>query len=159
MLFVSIFLLGNIAFAQPSWKDKMTLDYSVTKDGDCKAVIKFKAKLVPGFHIFSISHDPEKADFTGTPTTIEVEPSKNFKLIGKLAESKKPMEHKDELGTSLYFENTVEFLQKLEILTDKSFILDLRFTGQICDESGCVQVNKDFKVEFKNYCRSRSFNR
>lgn len=151
LLFVSIFFLGNIALAQPSWKDKMTLDYSVSKEGDCKAVIKFKAKLVPGFHVFSVSHDPEKADFTGTPTTIEVETSKNYKLIGKLTESKKPTVHKDEFGTSLYFENTVDFLQKVEVLTDKVFVMDVRLTGQICDEMGCVFVNKDFKIEFKNY--------
>jgi thiol:disulfide interchange protein DsbD len=149
MLFVSIFLLGNIAFSQP-WKDKMTLDYSVSKDGDCKAVIKFKVKLIPDWHIFSVSHDPSKADFTGTPTSIEVEPSKNFKLIGKLADSKKPTVHLDDLGTSLYFENAVDFMQKVEVLTDKPFVMDVRFTCQICYES-CDFVNKDFKIEFKNY--------
>lgn len=148
---VSFMLLSSTVFAQPSWKDKMTLDLSLTKESDCISLMKIKAKVVPGFHVFSVSHDPEKADFTGTPTTIEVEPSKNYKLLGKLYESKKPTVHKDEFGTSLYFENTVDFLQKVEVLTDKPFTMDVRLTGQICDEMGCVFVNKDFKVEFKNY--------
>jgi thiol:disulfide interchange protein len=148
---IGFLFITSSVFAQPSWKDKMTLDYSLIKDGDCQVTIKFKAKLIPGFHVFSVSHDPEKADFTGTPTTIEVEPSKNFKLIGKLSESKKPTVHKDEFGTSLYFENSVEFLQKVEVLTDKSFTMDVRLAGQICDELGCVFMNKDFKIVFKNY--------
>lgn len=150
-MLVSLMLLSTTVFAQPSWKDKMTLDLTLNKESDCISLMKIKAKVVPGFHVFSVSHDPEKADFTGTPTTIEVEPSKNYRLIGKLYESKKPTVHKDEFGTSLYFENTVDFLQKVEVLTDKPFTMDVRLTGQICDELGCVFVNKDFKVEFKNY--------
>lgn len=149
-LILSLFIFSS-AFAQP-WKNQLTLDHKLVKKGDNKATLVIKATLIPGFHIFSVDHDPLKADFTGQPSTIELlEPTKNIKLIGKLKESRKPIVHNDEFGLSLYFEKTVEFTQEIEVLNDKPFNLKFVFAGQICDENGCVFVERDMPVSFKDY--------
>ena len=150
LIILSLFVFSG-AFAQP-WKSQLTLDHSLVKKGDNKATLVIKASLIPGFHIFSVDHDPAKADFTGQKTTLELlEPSKNIKLVGKLKESRKPIVHKDEFGTSLWFEKKVEFTQEIEVLTDKPFNLTFSFSGQICDENGCVFVERDMMVSFKDY--------
>lgn len=150
LIILSLFVFSG-AFAQP-WKSQLTLDHSLVKKGDNKATLVIKASLIPGFHIFSVDHDPAKADFTGQKTTLELlEPSKNIKLVGKLKESRKPIVHKDEFGTSLWFEKKVEFTQEIEVLTDKPFSLTFSFSGQICDENGCVFVERDMMVSFKDY--------
>lgn len=149
-LVLSLFIFSS-AFAQP-WKNQLTLDHRLVKKGDNKATLIIKATVVSGYHIFSVDHDPAKADFTGQPTAIELlEPSKNIKLLGKLKDSKKPLIHKDEFGTSLWFEKSTEFIQEIEVLTDKPFDLIFAFSGQICDDNGCVFVEKDLKVSFKDF--------
>lgn len=148
-LFLFVFIFN--ASAQPSWKDNISLTHALVKDNEHSATLVIKAKPNPGYHIYSVAHDPAKADFTGSPSIIEVEPSKNFKLVGKLTESKKPHVTVDDLGTSLVHEGIVEFKQKIEILTDKPFKEDFRFSGQVCNESGCLFINYDFKLDFKDY--------
>ncbi len=149
-LILSFFLFSN-TFAQP-WKNQLALDHCLVKKGDNKAALIIKATMIPGFHIFSVDHDPLKADFTGQPSAIELlEPSKNIKLLGKLKESRKPIVHNDEFGTSLWFEKSVEFIQEIEVLTDKTFNLTFVFSGQICDENGCVFVERDMPVSFKDF--------
>lgn len=149
-LILALFIFSS-AYAQP-WKNQLTLDHRLVKKGDNKATLVIKATLIPGFHLFSVDHDPMKADFTGQPTAIELlEPSKNIKLVGKLKESRKPIIHKDEFGTSLWFEKTVEFTQEIEVLTDSDFKITFSFSGQICDENGCVFVERDMPVSFKGY--------
>lgn len=149
LLFFYLLTLG--VSAQAPWKANADLSHSVTKKDDHSVVLVIKAKIKPGYHIYSVSHDPAKADFTGTPSIIEVEPSKNFKLVGKLTESKKPHVVTDDLGTSLIHEDVVEFRQLIEVLTDKPFKEDFRFSGQVCDENGCLFIDYDFNVSFAGF--------
>jgi thiol:disulfide interchange protein len=88
--------------------------------------------------VFSVTHDPAKADFTGIPTAFMIPASPNYKLIGKLKDGATPKKHTDELGLSIYFEKTGVFKQRLEILTDKAFDLNFDYSFQICDEEGCI---------------------
>lgn len=159
MKFTALFLLlfATIGtrlslLAQPGgdWTSKLTWTVSVEKTDDTHGVIVAKAKLIPGWHIFSVNHDPNKADFTGSPTKMTVEPSKAFKLDGKLKDGKAPSKHVDDIGEQLYFEGTTTFRQKFISLTDKPFRINLAMSFQICDENGCIfPPDPDFTVEVK----------
>ncbi len=59
-------------------------------------------------------------------------------MIGKTIDGAKAHVHEDDLGTSLYFEGTGIFKQKIEVLTDKSFDVKFDYSFQICDEQGCL---------------------
>ena len=136
-----IFITSNIqnVFAQPDgWDKKISWSFKVQKDDESHATIISTAKIISGWHIFSVNHDPSKADLTGYPTTFKFKKSTDYKLIGKLMDGSKAMVHEDDLGTSLYFENLAVFKQKIEILSDKAFDISFDYVFQICDENGCL---------------------
>lgn len=139
------------ALAQP-WKEQLNFDFSLVKENDHTATIVIKANLADGWHIFSVNHDPLKADYIGQPTILTGPKSKNFKLIGELTESRKPINHTDEFGLSLFFEKNVEFRQKVEILTNDKFTHKFSVEGQVChDIKGCIPIEKEFSLTFQNF--------
>jgi len=132
-LFSAVFNLS----AQDNWEDKISWSFKLEKIDDTHATIVGTAKLVEGWHVFSVNHDPNKADLTGYPTKFIFGKSKDYKLVGKLQDGIKAHTVVDELGTSLYFEKTAVFKQQIEVLTDKAFEVTFDYSFQICDENGC----------------------
>ena len=61
-------------------KIKWYISVKCTKDNEADIIIK--AVLADHWHVFSLTHDPMKADFTGTTTKFVFEPNSAFKLIG-----------------------------------------------------------------------------
>jgi len=138
-LILSFFLTVTSLFSQPvGWQEKVKWSFKIEKIDDTHANIVGTAKLLDGWHIFSVDHDPEKADFTGIPTSFSLKSNKDFKVIGKLKDGKKAKVHKDDLGTQLYFEGSGVFKQEIEVLTDKTFKIPVAYTFQICDDAGCI---------------------
>jgi len=138
-LFFSLVLTTLALTAQPvGWQEKIKWSFSIEKIDDSHANIVGTAKLMDGWHVFSVNHDPEKAEYTGIPTSFSVKSNNNFKVIGKLKDGKKPKIVKDDLGTQIYFDGTGVFKQEIEVLTDKSFKIPVAYTFQICDEAGCI---------------------
>lgn len=122
----------------PSWTNYLKLEPSVKIEGNCEATLEIKATLVKDWHIFSINHDPEKADFIGVPTIFSLKKDKTYESLGGTKESKKAKILEDDLGIQLYHEGTVVFSRKIKSLVNESFeiIGDIEF--QICDENGCL---------------------
>jgi len=151
-------LFSSVAFSQPDgWQNKIQWSFSVEKIDDSHAFIVSKAKLIEGWHIFSVNHDPNKADLTGYPTTFKFIESKDYKLIGKFVDGTKPETHKDELGVSLYFEKSASFKQKIEILTDKMFSVNFEYSFQICDENGCLfPPDQEGKVKISGFSAKKA---
>lgn len=138
---ILLLVLGLITHSNAQmtgWQDKVSWSFSVEKINDSEAYIVATAKLKTGWHVFSVNHDPAKADFTGYATVFKFTPNKNYKLVGKLVDGKKPITHNDDLGTSLYFEKTGVFKQKIQILTSEKFDVKFDYSFQICDEHGCL---------------------
>ncbi len=135
VLLINILIFS--AFSQ-GWDTKVSWDFKLEKIDDAHANIVGTATLADGWHIFSVNHDPMKADFTGYPTTFKFIENSNYKLIGGLKDGGKPHVHEDELGTSLYFEGKGVFKQKIEVLSDKNFSVDFEYSFQVCDENGCL---------------------
>lgn len=140
ILLLAVLVMSIVSFAQPGgdWTEKVSWSFKVEKIDESTAFIVGTAKLAEHWHIFSVDHDPAKADFTGMPTSFMFKGNSNYKLVGKLKDGKKPKVHEDVLGTSLFFEGTGIFKQKIEVLTDKSFDIEFEYEFQICDEMGCL---------------------
>lgn len=134
----SIIVDLGVVGQQSSWKSYLKLEPSVKMNENCEAILEVKATLAKDWHIFSIDHDPDKADFVGAPTVFSIKNSTKYEVIGKTSESKKPKKHVDDFGTQLFHEGSVVFSKKIKALTNESFdvIGDLEF--QICDENGCL---------------------
>lgn len=139
-LFLSIlfFSLTFTSSAQDFMGQFIKWTYSVEKIDESHANLVFNAKLVPEYHIFSLKHDPMAADGTGIVPEFKFKASKDFKTIGKPFEVGTPLVQKDELGTSLYFENKAVFKQKIEILTDAAFKVSCNQFFQLCNHEGCL---------------------
>lgn len=128
------------AKAQPGgdWTEKISWSFKVEKIDDSHAYVVGTAKLAEHWHVYSVNHDPAKADFTGVPTGFTFVENDNYKLIGGIKDGIKPKTVEDFLGTSLYFEGKGVFKQKIEVLTDKDFTIDFEYEFQVCDENGCL---------------------
>lgn len=140
ILLLAVLVMSIVSFAQPGgdWTEKISWSFKVEKIDESTAYVIGTAKLAEHWHVFSVDHDMAKADFTGMPTTFTFTENPNYKLVGKLKDGKKPITHEDVLGTSLFFEGTGIFKQKIEVLTDKAFDIDFEYEFQICDEMGCL---------------------
>ncbi|MFM6965229.1 MAG: protein-disulfide reductase DsbD family protein [Sphingomonadales bacterium] len=121
---------------------------TVEKIDDSHANLVFSGKLVPEYHIFSLKHDPMAADGTGIVPEFKFKANKNYKTIGKVTEEGIPLVQKDELGTSLYFENKATFKQKIEILSDEAFTASCNLFFQLCKHEGCLPPF-DYTANFK----------
>lgn len=154
ILLLVVLAVTVISWAQPgsNWTDKVSWSFKVEKIDESHANIVGTAKLAEHWHIFSVDHDMAKADFTGMPTAFMFKENANYKLVGKLKDAKKPIVHEDVLGTSLFFEGTGTFKQKIEVLTDKPFDIEFEYEFQICDEMGCLfPPAQDAKLKISGY--------
>ena len=133
-------MLTFFGFSQPGgdWTDKLSWEFSLEKKDASHAYLVANAKIKKGWHIYSVNHDPDKADFTGFPTTFKFSASKNYRTVGKLMDAKKALIHKDDLGVSLIFENSATFKQEIEFLSSAPSDIKFGYTFQICDENGCI---------------------
>jgi len=145
LLFIGLTLSAN---AQDFMSQFIKWTCTVEKIDDSHANLVFSGKLVPEYHIFSLKHDPMAADGTGIVPEFKFKANKNFKTIGKVTEVGIPLVQKDELGTSLYFENKATFKQKIEILSDEAFTASCNLFFQLCNHEGCLPPF-DYTANFK----------
>jgi thiol:disulfide interchange protein DsbD len=120
-------------------EDFIKWQMTVEKIDDSHANLVFTGKITEGYHIFSLKHDPAKADGTGLVPQFDFKKSPNFKLVGKPFEIGKAIKHLDDLGTSFYFEKKAIFKQQIEVLTKIEFSVDFAINFfQLCNADGCV---------------------
>ncbi len=145
LLFISLSFYGS---AQDFMSQFIKWNCSVEKIDENHANLVFTGKLIPEYHIFSIKHDPMAADGTGIVPEFKFKTDKNFKTVGKVFEIGTPLVQKDELGTSLFFENKAIFKQKIEILSDQAFTVNCNLFFQLCNHEGCLPPF-DYIAKFK----------
>jgi len=138
---------GNL-FAQEEKKyDHVNLKWEARQTG-CDVEIIFTATIDEHWKIYS----PYQPDLNG-PIPIEMTfvPSKNFKLNGKIIESKAKSKYFDGYdGTYNYFEHSATFKQKIKVTSKKDFELKGEFVFSQCDDNGClppVYHNFEFKIK------------
>jgi thiol:disulfide interchange protein DsbD len=127
-------MLSFFSYAQPaeSFSDYINWSFSLEKKDASHAYVVAKANIVKDWHIYSIHHIPEKASFTGIPTRFVFNPSSAYRLVGLFIEGKKPIVHKDDLGTSLYIENSVVYKQEIEFLINQPVDIKFKYNFQLC---------------------------
>ena len=112
--------------------------YSVEKIDASHAYLVISAKIVSGYHIYSLKHNPADAKDTGKIPEFYFKAGSNYKLIGKPFETITPKKHLDiDIGTSYYFENNAMFKQKIEVLSKNVHEVALTLSFQICNETSC----------------------
>ncbi len=135
-------------------EDKVSWKFSVEQSGE-EATIIATITMVEHWHIYAV-HIPE-GSFT-LPTELNLKPSPNFELIGKVTEPKPIFKHDDLADEDLYYHsNTVKLKQKIRILTPKDFTIKGVFVFQTCDDTHCLPPHEvDFEVNVKGARREVS---
>lgn len=148
ILLLGFTTLAKLSVAQLEFpEDKVSWSFSVEQNGD-EATIVGKITMVKHWHIYA-AYLP-KGSFL-IPSNVELTPSSNFQLVGKLIEPK-PILERDEITKEdlLYHSNTIYLKQKIKITTDKDFTLKGKFSFQTCDDTHCLPPHEaDFSVKVK----------
>ena len=145
---VTILLMLGMAiasFAQIEEHVKWT--YSVKELNDTEAELVFTGKIDDGWHLYSQHTDPAGP----IATSFEFTPSKDYKLKGRVQETK-PHEEYDDIFkcTVRSFSDKVVFRQKIERLSDKDFKVNGVFSYQMCNQGSCVAPeDRDFTFSVK----------
>ena len=141
-------------------EDFIKWQLTVEKIDDSHANLVITGKITEGYHIFSLKHDPAKADGTGLVPQFDFKKSPNYKLLGKPFEIGKPIKHDDDLGTSFYFEKKATFKQQIEVLNKDEFNVDFAINFfQLCNADGCVgPFDYESKLKVKGFVPSKNAN-
>lgn len=105
--------------------------------------IEIKANIEKGWHMYS-QFIPEDAG--PVPTEIQILPSDNVELIGKVTEPEAIHEYDQNFESDLsYFENQVVFTQKVNV--KKTATVDGSIVFMVCNNTMCLPpVEKKFTL-------------
>jgi thiol:disulfide interchange protein/thioredoxin-related protein len=153
LLFIISIFGSKSAFAQPneSFSDYISWSFSLEKKDASHAYVIARANIVKDWHIYSIHHNPEKASFTGIPTSFVFKTSKLYRTVGTLIEGKKAITHKDDLGTSLYIENSVIYKQEIEFLSNQPVEIKFTYNFQLCAVQCLMPTEQEGSVKATGY--------
>ncbi len=150
-----IVFMSSYGFSQMQMpEDKVDWDFSIEQNG-CDATVIGKLKIVEGWHIYALNL-PEGS--FSIPTTFDVQPSKNYKLIGKPTGPKPTVKFDKVAGETLRtYDGSVVLKQKIKITSKKDFDLKLRFGYQTCDTVQCLfPFEEEFTVKVKGCTSSKN---
>ena len=146
-LLVVLFTVTSVSAQVVYGDEKVKANFTVEQNGS-EATIIVNISIVSGWHINAIVLP--KGTF-GYPTSINFTKSNNFKTIGNPIEPKPHLKHDDIADEDLAtHEGKFKIKQKIQILSDKDFVLEGVFEFQTCNEEGCLlPFPQKFKVKLK----------
>ena len=125
-----------------------------TKKIDSKTIeLKATAEIEKKWHLYGQYSEPAG----GTPLSFTFAKSDKYKRIGKVLEWPKPTKEYDDimLANVQYFSDKAYFTQKIEILSQEDFIVDINVSGQACEDV-CVQFSEDYTYNIKGMAGNES---
>lgn len=136
-------VFGQIDFPE----DKVKWKFRLEKTANDLFVVA-EVKMEKGWHINAIVL-PKGTFGLNTNWTLAKNP--NYKLIGKVIEPKPHVKHDDAADEDIaYHDGTVLFKQKIELLSDKDFVIKGTYDYQTCNEVGCLPpYNTTFSLKVK----------
>ena len=120
--------------------------FSSKRINDTIAELTLKATIDKGWHVYS-QHIPDGGPI---PTTFTFTKNGDYQLIGKVSEPK-PIEEVDPNFDNMvlkFFANSVQFKQKVKILSNKPIIIKGVLNFMCCDDKQCLPPS-DVPFEFK----------
>jgi len=122
--------------------------------GDGMAEITFDATIDMHWHLYSQYFGE------GGPvrTTFYFDESDKFELIDSLTESPEPEEVFDDVFkiNVKYFSDKAQFVQKIKVLSEETFVITGSIEYQVCQDDKCVYFNPDFKVKVSGVKQAKS---
>jgi thiol:disulfide interchange protein DsbD len=155
-IFSALLLLFTFCLnAQP--KERSHWEFSTKKISNCEYELIFNVSIDKDWHLYAINvlcKDGPNA------LIINFDSDKNYKLIGKVKESKVVKKVDNAFGCEVAFhENKAVFTQRIQLLTNKEFVLKGTYQSQECkDDEGCTfppPLPFEFKLKGSNECTNK----
>ncbi|MDG1475981.1 MAG: protein-disulfide reductase DsbD family protein [Vicingaceae bacterium] len=128
-------------------EDKVSWKFSVEQDGT-EATIIADITCIEGWHINAANIPTD--DF-GQGTTIDLEESSNYSVLGKVEEPEPHFYHDDAADEDVFqHSGTFRLTRKITVASKEDFTLKGKFGFITCDDSHCLTpYETDFEVEVK----------
>lgn len=138
MFFLSIFTLT----AQES---PVKWTFKTVKINDSVAELQFHATIQQGYHFYA-----QSTKGIEMPASFSFNADKKYKRIGKVNEPT-PQELTDEFGTARFYNNSVTFKQRVQVLDNQPFAIKGKVEGQACIEGRCTPIENKFSFDIKGF--------
>ncbi len=148
-----IFSVSLTAKVSAQLSEPVQWNYQVVMLPNAEANVKIVATVESGWHLYS----QYNTEGITQQTVFTYNPSACYRLVGKTSEPKY-VEAKDDFGTDRYFEKSpVVFVQKIKILSEEDFFLEVTVDAQSCTEveGKCVMCGRDFCIPIKGVKREK----
>jgi len=140
ILFFILFIFSSI-FTQAQIVVPVKWEFKTKVTGTNTAELQFVATIDRGWHLYS-QHLPEGGPM---PTEFKFEKLNGIQLIGTTSE---PAAHEvfDEMFQMKvkYFDNSVTFVQKIKLTSDKPVLVSGVLSYQTCDDESCIPGDSEF---------------
>lgn len=142
--FLLLFLLSG--FSQAQIERPVTWRFSAQADGDQQVTLTLTATIAKGWHVYSQFIE----DDGPVPTSFTFEPSKEYSLIGKVAEKSEAIKGFDKTFNMniIWFANQAVFAQKVKPHVPKGTIKG-KLEFMVCNDLQCLPPEEvEFSVPF-----------
>ncbi|MCL2027292.1 MAG: thioredoxin family protein [Bacteroidales bacterium] len=121
--------------------------YSVNQLQGNKAELVFSATVTSGYQMYAVQVPPNGP----LPTEFDFDDSKMFQKVGKIKEVSAPKIKFDEIFEMNIGVHTgnARFVQAIEILSEKDFLVTGTINYMVCDEVSCLPQDHDFSFLVK----------
>ena len=131
----------------PSFEEPVKWTTSFEKLSDIEYELKFMAKIIPGWYLYS-QNLPE-GDALPTEFNFE-EVNSKIQLLGLTLEEEPIVEYDQVFKMDLsFFKNETYFTQKVKLIDDETGIVSGQIFYQACDEKLCVFRKENFEFILK----------
>lgn len=142
LFLMAVFMISTGAYAQIESHVKWA--YAAKRISPTEAVVFLRATIDDDWHIYSAYQKdggPVKTSFTFAP-------SKDYTLVGKLAEPTPVTKFEKTFGIDVaYFEKTVTFQQKIKLKTPNATVVKGQLEYMTCNDKKCLPPDDvDFSV-------------
>ena len=132
----------------PSFEEPVKWTTSFEKLSDIEYELKFMAKIIPGWYLYS-QNLPE-GDALPTEFNFE-EVNSKIQLLGLTLEEEPIVEYDQVFKMDLsFFKNETYFTQKVKLIDDETGIVSGQIFYQACDEKLCVFRKENFEFILKD---------
>ena len=147
LLLLLLIILGSSVTAFPQVLKPVKWGFTTKQISNSEVQLIFTATIDPTWHLYSQDIPPDGP----VPTSFTFEPGPGYKLIGKVKEPKAKEEFDKNFDMVVkYFADKAVFTQKIEVLTDKDFVIKGFLEFMCCDDSRCLppdEVDFEFRVK------------
>ncbi len=151
--FIALLAITIPAVAQETGRELKIIGTYQIEQGKRHGWLIVNLEIPPGSHVYALTQEGNPP-----PTKIKVAESESYELLRGFQANKAPhvVEHDPVFGQRVEsHEGKVAFMAPLRVAEGvdlQNVVFDLKFHGQVCNDSGCIPVfNRPVEINFAGF--------